>query len=361
MTMGSADARPTLVALAAVVLFAAPALAVTPASPSKKAPAFDPAVLATWTLSAKLGKESPLRAALLEELEAPAQGSEETPLTRAEAEALLDDPRAQLVYGEKTVAIVAPSMVQKHKGEHVDLLKIFLKPERVTKAVAFTREKHDVLARAEERHGVDPAVVVSILMWESRLGAVTGDFLAFNVFTSQAFFIDEANQLALSGKGPLGEKEKGLLAPDRQAERVEKIRARARKNLLALVRLSKGRSMDPLSVKGSWAGALGFPQFMPASLRFAEDGDGDGKVDLFTMDDSIASIARYLAAHGFKEDRRKAVWAYNHEDAYVAGVLAFAEAVKKESAAPSPRPTPPAKERPVPLPRGEGTPASPPR
>jgi membrane-bound lytic murein transglycosylase B len=63
---------------------------------------------------------------------------------------------------------------------------------------------------------------------------------------------------------------------------------------------------------------------MPASLRWAEDGNGDGKIDLFTMPDSIASVGRYLSAHGFPKDPKKAVWDYNHEDAYVEGVLAFA-------------------------------------
>ena len=75
---------------------------------------------------------------------------------------------------------------------------------------------------------------------------------------------------------------------------------------------------------------------MPASLRWAEDGDGDGKIDLFTFPDSIASIGRYLKDHGFgptPESQRKAVWGYNHEDAYVEGVLAFAKALKERKSA----------------------------
>ena len=94
-----------------------------------------------------------------------------------------------------------------------------------------------------------------------------------------------------------------------------------------LVRQCAARNIDPLTVKGSWAGALGYPQFMPASLRWAEDGDGDRKIDLYTFDDSIASIARYLVEFGFARDREKAVWGYNHEAAYVSGVLAFADAL----------------------------------
>ena len=113
---------------------------------------------------------------------------------------------------------------------------------------------------------------------------------------------------------------------------MERIRERAHRNLVVLARQCKGRNIDTLEVKGSWAGALGFPQFMPDSLRWADDGDGDGKIDLFTMDDSIASIGRYLKEHGFARSRRDAVYGYNHEDAYVQGVLAFSEALTRVTA-----------------------------
>jgi membrane-bound lytic murein transglycosylase B len=209
-------------------------------------------------------------------------------------------------------------------------MAMFLKPERVQAGARFAREKQEVLARAEKAHGVDRYVVVGILMWESRLGQVTGDYVAFNAFVSQAYFAEEASAVALTRKG-----EKGLIDEARQVQRVNTIRERARKNLLALVRQCKARGMDPFAAKGSWAGALGFPQFMPASLRWAEDGDGDGKIDLFTFDDSIASVANYLEQHGYAKSAEKAVWAYNHEDAYVKGVLAFAQALREELARPA--------------------------
>jgi membrane-bound lytic murein transglycosylase B len=169
---------------------------------------------------------------------------------------------------------------------------------------------------------VDPAVVVSILMWESKLGVQTGKYSVFNVFTSQAFFLDEANKVALDQAD-----ERGQLDPTAQKERMERIHDRAMRNLRLLVQTCKARGMDPLAVRGSWAGALGYPQFMPASLKWAEDGDGDGKIDLYSFDDSIASIARYLAEHGFSKSRTRAVLAYNHEGGYVRGVLAWADAL----------------------------------
>ncbi|MBL8919730.1 MAG: lytic murein transglycosylase [Myxococcaceae bacterium] len=284
---------------------------------------FSAAVPASWTLSAKLASGSPARAALVKDLTAKGGGVGETPLSAEEAQALLDDPRAQLVYGDKTVSIVAPSMVSRHRQEHLDLMALFLKPERVEAGRAFVKAHAAKLEEVEKKTGVDRNVIVGILMWESKLGTITGDYRAFNVFTSQAFFIDEASAVALSKAD-----EKKKASPAAQARRVESIRNRARANLLALLRQCKTRGIDALEVKGSWAGALGFPQFMPASLRWADDGNGDGQIDLFDMDDSIASIGRYLQAHGFKDDRTKAVWGYNHEDAYVQGVLAFADALK---------------------------------
>ncbi|MGI5864991.1 MAG: lytic murein transglycosylase [Myxococcales bacterium] len=300
--------------------------------PAAVVTAYDPMKPATWRLSAKLPKGSALREQLIRELTAKPKVTWQAALTREEAEAILDDPRAELIYAERTISIVAPSMLRRQRRGHIDLLKVFLKEERLAAAEKFVAERRESLERAEKRHGVDKEVIVSILMWESRLGTITGDYVAFNSFVSQAFFIDEANAVALSDP-----EEKKLLDPKSQPARVERIRQRARANLVVLLRVCKARGIDPLEVKGSWAGALGFPQFMPASLRWAEDGDGDGKIDLFTFDDSIASIGRYLKDHGWAKSCEKAVWGYNHEDAYVKGVLAFADALKKRLEKPGPR------------------------
>lgn len=312
---------------------------------------------ATWRLSAKLGPSAglgtgkgALREALIADLTFSKKdaGVGETALTREEAEALLGDPRTELVYGDKTVSIVAPSMMTRHRQEHVDMMKLFLLPERVEAGAKFMQEKQAVLETTEKRTGVDREVIIGILMWESKLGTITGNYFAFNALASQAFFIDEANAVALAredekallsggavkGKKKPTDEELAKIASAKaeaektQARRVETIRNRARRNLLALVRQCKTRGIDPLSVKGSWAGAIGFPQFMPASLRWAEDGNGDGKIDLFEMDDAIASVGRYLSSAGFKKSARDAVYDYNHEAAYVDGVLAFAAALK---------------------------------
>jgi membrane-bound lytic murein transglycosylase B len=280
----------------------------------------------TWRLSARLPPASRQREALLAAWTRDAGTAPtavgEVALSRSEAEALLADPRAELVYGEKTVSILAPSMKVRQRQDHLELLQAFLVPERIAAGAAFARAHAEVLERASSRHQVEPEAIVAILMWETRLGTVTGDWLAFNAFTSQAFFAQAAADVALLRPG-----ERALGDRERQRKRAEQVRARAYLNLVALVRQCKAKGMDPLAVKGSWAGALGYPQFMPASLRWAEDGDADGRIDLFDFDDAIASVARYLEAHGWARSQSRAVWAYNHEDAYVQGVLAYAAAL----------------------------------
>ncbi len=202
----------------------------------------------------------------------------------------------------------------------------FLAPEWLEAGLGFSKKYRVPLQLAKSKTQVDSEIVIAILLWESKLGAITGDYRTFNVFTSQRYFIEQANNIALAQAG-----ESTRISEAAQKRRVETIRGRAHQNLVALIRQSKAKGIDALDVKGSWAGAIGFPQFMPTSLALAADGNGDDKIDLFDMDDAIMSIAHYLKSAGFARDRKKAVWAYNHEDAYVQGVLAYADALKTQT------------------------------
>src|SRR6185369_11602712 len=105
--------------------------------------------------------------------------------------------------------------------------------------------------------------------------------------------------------------------------------------VLAMFGLADRTGVDPLDVRGSGSGAFGLPQFLPSSyLRFGVDGDGDGRVSLYDPADAIASAANYLAGHGWKgeisrAEQRRAIWAYNHSDAYIDTVLALAEHLER--------------------------------
>ena len=88
--------------------------------------------------------------------------------------------------------------------------------------------------------------------------------------------------------------------------------------------------IDPLSIRGSGAGAFGLAQFLPTSyLSYGVDGDRNGRVSLFSPDDAIASCANYLKAHGWRSglshaERREVIWHYNRSDPYIDTVLALA-------------------------------------
>lgn len=88
-------------------------------------------------------------------------------------------------------------------------------------------------------------------------------------------------------------------------------------------------SFSTINVMVSSVGAIGHMQFMPATFAaYGVDGNGDGKVSPWTLEDAIYSAANYLAANNYQNDKRKAIWHYNHAEWYVNDVLATAATFK---------------------------------
>ncbi len=161
----------------------------------------------------------------------------------------------------------------------------------------------DVLRSAEKDYGVDKEIIVAILRVETNFGSATGVYPVLNSLATMAVIENRRSEWA---RGELAE----LLALCREQER------------------------DPFSIRGSWAGAFGISQFIPSSyVKFAVDGNSDGRIDLFTMSDAVASVANYLKSHGWErgkpEENRRAVYSYNHCDSYVKAVFAYAKALRK--------------------------------
>lgn len=142
--------------------------------------------------------------------------------------------------------------------------------QRVARGRALLAEHRALLTRAEDRYGVPAEIVVAIWGLESNFGSFMG---SLNVIESLA-------TLAYAG------------------HRREAFRTFL---LDALVMLERGKA-TPRGMVGSWAGAMGHTQFMPtAYLRYAVDGDGDGRRDLWnSLPDVFASTANYLAEHGWR-------------------------------------------------------------
>ena len=151
--------------------------------------------------------------------------------------------------------------------------KLFIEDKRIRNGKKFIKQNIDTLNRAEQEFGVPKEIIVSILGVETRYGKIMGSYrvidslttLGFDYPRRSAFFKDE---------------------------------------LIKFFLLTRENNLDIYSIKGSYAGAMGYGQFISSSYRaYAVDFDGDNKADLFnSVDDAIGSIANYLKVHGWKKN-----------------------------------------------------------
>ena len=149
--------------------------------------------------------------------------------------------------------------------------EIFLTPKRVQGGAQFSRTYRAALERAERIYGVPAEVIVAIIGVETSYGGNTGKYKVLEALSTLAFDYP------------------------RRADYF-------RKELEDYLLLTRAEGIDPLSIKGSYAGAMGLGQFMPSSyLRYAVDFDGDGHRDLWNNPvDAIGSVANYLSKNGWQ-------------------------------------------------------------
>lgn len=149
---------------------------------------------------------------------------------------------------------------------------IFIQPKRITRGVTFWQENAEALARAEKEYGVPAEYIVAIIGVETHYGRIMGKYRVVDALTTLGF---DYPKRAKFFRGQLKE----------------------------YFHMVKEEQIDPLSLKGSYAGAMGFGQFIPSSFRnFAVDFDGDGQRNIWTnKTDAIGSVANYFARHGWKQ------------------------------------------------------------
>lgn len=201
----------------------------------------------------------------------------------------------------------------------------------------YIREHEAAFRQAENRYGVSPAIASSLLFVETRLGKVLADVPenAFYILASMAVCDKPSDISQWLPKMPDYAKHMDWLG-----ETMRKRSQWAYAEVLALIRHMIKDRIPPSRLPGSIYGAVGLCQFMPSNISvYGADGDGDGVVDLFNPPDAIASLASYLAKHGWKAglDRarqHKLLMTYNHSQVYANTILALSELV--EGRAPGP-------------------------
>jgi membrane-bound lytic murein transglycosylase B len=227
----------------------------------------------------------------------------------------------------KIVFIASPDSVRVQSQQHVDWVPKLVNDETLSKGVAFFEKHYRTFRSAYQRTGIKPQDIIAILNWESRLGEQKGQYDIFKIFVGQAFYIDGIEK-KLYEEGAYHKE--GAMPRAEALKRIERIKKRALNNLAELLIQSKQVGIDPYTIKGSWAGAIGIPQFMPASMGYAADGDGDGIIDLDTIADSILSVANYLQRNGYhKKGNLYAFKMYNRDEMYMRGVSLYSEEIEK--------------------------------
>ncbi|MFY9721290.1 MAG: lytic murein transglycosylase B [Azonexus sp.] len=154
----------------------------------------------------------------------------------------------------------------------------FLTERRIDGGVRFWQENRLALAKASALYGVPPEIIVAIIGVETEYGGNTGNFRVLEALATLAFHYPR---------------------------RADFFRTELEQFLL----LARENGMDPVNMRGSFAGAIGIPQFMPGSQRrYAVDFDGDQKIDLSSsVDDAIGSVGRFLEQHGWQAGQPIAV------------------------------------------------------
>ena len=188
--------------------------------------------------------------------------SEEHDFDKAEVLALLSQAKKQ-----QSILDAMSRPAEKTK-EWFEYREIFVKPTRIKQGVEFWQEHKETITRASEKFGVAPEIIVAIIGVETRYGRHAGRYRVIDALTTLGFDYPSRGKFF-------------------------------RKELAQYLLMVKEQEQDPLSLKGSYAGAMGYGQFIPSSYRaYAVDFDGDKKVDIWNNPvDAIGSVAHYFRAH----------------------------------------------------------------
>lgn len=186
------------------------------------------------------------------------------------------------------------------------------------------------LSKAEEKYGVERSIITAIILVESKFGKTLGKRSVLNTLSTMASLFDPDIRSRfwneISGET--------TLSRDEFEKKALKKSTWAYNELKSFLIYTAREKMDPLEITGSYAGALGIPQFVPSNIiAYATDGNMDGRTDLFEHADAIASIANFLKQCGWYpgiagERAQKVIRQYNPSSYYIDAILKVAEMLK---------------------------------
>ena len=200
----------------------------------------------------------------------------------------------------------------------------------IDKAKKYMQKHREDLNRIEKAYGVDSRVITAILLVETGLGKNVGKRSTLNSLSTLASLMYPEIRRSFYKKIPAEKR-----PPQKKFEKSAKRRSKwAYAELKAFLKYTYQEGFDPATIPGSFAGAMGYAQFMPSNiLAYGKDGNDDGSIDLLTHPDSMASIANFLKRHGWRpgisrKKKEKVIYHYNHSDYYVKTILKIADRLK---------------------------------
>ena len=160
--------------------------------------------------------------------------------------------------------------------------RLFIEPKRIKNGKIFIKKNLETLERAEAQFGVPKEVITAILGVETRYGKIMGSYRVLDALSTLSFDYPRRSNFFSQ-------------------------------ELINLLLLARENDLDIFKLKGSYAGAMGYGQFIPSSYRaYAVDFDNDGSVDLLnSVEDAIGSIGNYLYQHGWKSNY-PIIWEVNN-------------------------------------------------
>ncbi len=242
-----------------------------------------------------------------------------------------DKTWVQKLYGQSGIAFETKglSLFFAHSEASLDYSQFF-SDGSIKKAKRYLNKHGQYLDIIEEKYGVEKEIIIAVMLVETRLGKNTGGRSVLNTLSTMAALSDsEVRDLIWKKNSEL-----------RKGNREQYIKWSKKKSkwayseLKAFLKYTQDSDINPVLVKGSYAGAFGIPQFMPSNIsKFAKDGDKDGRIDLFIHADAMASIANYLKHYGWKPglDRKgkyKVLLHYNYSKYYANTLIDIAGKLK---------------------------------